>query len=334
MRSFSNGFLLFMAITWFPVTALAAPSLDRAIIKSDFIKVNGVKLHYLDWGGKGKAILFLAGAGHSAYIFSDLAPQLTDRFRVLGLTRRGHGQSEQPAIGYDTATLVEDIRQFLTALKIKRVTLIGHSMAGDEMTHFAGLYPERIDKLVYLDAAYDRSQISEGYLLSSLAETFALLAPTKQDFASVESWRNWLQHKRYGFWSAALEADMQQTIKITPQGIRSVMSDEVVQALARGTETFHPDFTKVKAPAPSFYAVTTMATFFWLNNDSDPQIRQKTQSFLDTWLIPNQRKQIERFKQETGKGKVIEMPGVSHFLFIQKQPEVVREIRAFLLKKG
>jgi hypothetical protein len=34
------------------------------------------------------------------------------------------------------------------------------------------------------------------------------------------------------------------------------------------------------------------------------------------------------------KGKVIEMPGVSHFMFIQKQPEVVREIRAFLQQKG
>lgn len=191
--------------------------------------------------------MFLAGTGHSAYIFGDLAPQLTDGFHVLGLTRRGHGQSERTATGYDTATLVEDIRKFLDAPQIKRVTLIGHSMVGDEMTRFAGLYPDRVDKLVYFDAAYDRLQTRESYILSSLAEAFALTAPTKQDFASVETWRKWLQHKRYGVWSAGLEADMQQIIKMTPEGIRYVMSNEVAQACVKGSENAHPDYTKVKA---------------------------------------------------------------------------------------
>src|SRR5215216_4138757 len=73
--------------------------LDTSPHKSDFVNVNGVRLHYLDWGGKGKVILFLTGLGNSAHIFDDLAPQFTDQFRVFGMTRRGHGQSDKPEAG-------------------------------------------------------------------------------------------------------------------------------------------------------------------------------------------------------------------------------------------
>ena len=110
---------------------------------------------------RGDTILFLHGLGDTAHIFDDLAPKFTNQFRVLGLTRRGHGQSEKPETGYDTATLVEDIRQFLDALKIERVILVGHSLAGDELTRFAGEHPDRVIKLVYLDAAYDRAGLPE-----------------------------------------------------------------------------------------------------------------------------------------------------------------------------
>ena len=88
--------------------------------QSEFITANHVKLHYLDWGGKGKTLLFLHGLGDTAHIFDVLAPKFTNEFRVLGLTRRGHGESEIPEGGYDTETRVEDIRQFLDALKISR----------------------------------------------------------------------------------------------------------------------------------------------------------------------------------------------------------------------
>ena len=78
---------------------------------SGFVNVNGIRLHYLDWGGSGPALIFLTGMGSSAYIYNRFAPRFTDKFRVLGLTRRGHGDSDYPDTGYDADTLVEDIRQ-------------------------------------------------------------------------------------------------------------------------------------------------------------------------------------------------------------------------------
>jgi pimeloyl-ACP methyl ester carboxylesterase len=48
--------------------------------KSEFLRVNGVRLHYLDWGGSGPTLIFLTGMGSSAYIFNQFAPRFTDRW--------------------------------------------------------------------------------------------------------------------------------------------------------------------------------------------------------------------------------------------------------------
>jgi len=131
--------------------------MDKSPHKSDFVNVNGIRLHYLDWSGNGPVLLFLPGLGCNAHIFDEFAPRFTDKFHVLALTRRGHGDSDYPETGYDIDTLTEDIRQFMDCLKLEQVILAGHSLAGIELSHFAALYPERVLKLIFLDAAYDRS---------------------------------------------------------------------------------------------------------------------------------------------------------------------------------
>lgn len=73
---------------------------------------NGIRLHYLDWGGKGEALLFLAGSGDNAHAFDEMAPKFTDRFRVLALTRRGYGESDKPETGCDVATLTGEFGRY------------------------------------------------------------------------------------------------------------------------------------------------------------------------------------------------------------------------------
>ena len=126
-----------------------------------FLSVNGVRLHYVDWGGDGQPLLFLTGLGDSAHRFDEFASSFVDRFHVLGLTRRGQAESGKPSNGYDTSTLAGDVKGFLDALKIKRVNIVGHSIAGDEMTLLAGRYHDSVAKLVYMDAAYDRARSYE-----------------------------------------------------------------------------------------------------------------------------------------------------------------------------
>src|SRR5215471_15657614 len=143
-----------------PHTNLSAqggsPAVDNSPHTVGFVTANGVRLEYLDWGGSGDALLLLAGGGNDAHIFDTFASKFVDRWHVVGLSRRGFGASEKPATGYDTVTRVEDVRHFLDAIKIRRTHIAGHSLAGDEMTLFASMYPDRVSRLVYLDAALDR----------------------------------------------------------------------------------------------------------------------------------------------------------------------------------
>src|ERR1700694_3508621 len=130
---------------------------DPSPHKVVMIRNKGVALESLDWGGRGEAMLLLAGLGSSAHIYDNFAVRFTDRFRVVALTRRGLGQSDTPENGYDMLTLVDDIRQCMDALGINRAVVVGHSFGAAEAAVFARTYPDRVVKVVYLDGAYEPS---------------------------------------------------------------------------------------------------------------------------------------------------------------------------------
>src|SRR6476619_1242672 len=135
---------------------------DSSLHSIRFVAVaRGVRLEVLDWGGSGPPLVFLSGLQDVAHGFDEFAPQFIDHHHVLAITRRGYGASSQPDSGYDLAGRVADLRAVLDSLRLPRVALVGHSIAGDELTAFAGTYPARVTSLVYLDAAYDHSNLQQ-----------------------------------------------------------------------------------------------------------------------------------------------------------------------------
>jgi len=113
-----------------------------------------VRLEVLDWGGSGRSVVLLAGAGNSAHVFDDIAPKLSQFCHVFGVTRRGFGASSQPPFGYDDQRLA-DVLAVIDALSLASPVLIGHSMAGQEMTTLARQHSERLSGLVNLDTLGD-----------------------------------------------------------------------------------------------------------------------------------------------------------------------------------
>jgi pimeloyl-ACP methyl ester carboxylesterase len=82
------------ARTWAPASPLPA---NTSAPKTGFVTADGMKLHYLDWGGSGETILFLPGFNDTAHVYDHFAPRFTDQFHVIGLTRRGVGESDKPS---------------------------------------------------------------------------------------------------------------------------------------------------------------------------------------------------------------------------------------------
>jgi pimeloyl-ACP methyl ester carboxylesterase len=124
---------------------------------SGFVTVNGLKLHFLDHGGAGKpALVCIHGLTGNAHNFDGLALHLAPAYHVLALDVRGRGDSEWgPAIDYTPQNYLSDLRGFLDALAIRRVTLIGTSMGGMISMLFAGGHPERVERLVLNDIGPD-----------------------------------------------------------------------------------------------------------------------------------------------------------------------------------
>ena len=141
-----------------------------------------VRLEVLDWGGSGMPLILLAGLGNTAHVFDDLAPKLTSDYHVYGITRRGFGASNVPASGYSADRLGDDVLAVLDALKLDRPVLVGHSIAGEELSSVATRHPERVAGLIYLDAAYSnafyhRSRGTLGIDLEQLRKKLDQLQP-------------------------------------------------------------------------------------------------------------------------------------------------------------
>jgi pimeloyl-ACP methyl ester carboxylesterase len=138
------------------LVALQAPLwTDPAPHRVQFVTVSdGVQLEALDFGGTGQPIVLLAGLGNTAHVFDEFAPKLTGLAHVYAITRRGYGASSRPDSGYDVARLGEDVFTVIDSLGLEKPVLLGHSIAGQELSYLAVRHRDRIAALIYVEAAY------------------------------------------------------------------------------------------------------------------------------------------------------------------------------------
>jgi len=118
------------------------------------VRVNGLRLHVLEWGTPGRpALCFLHGGAAHAHWFDLVTPAFADRFHVIALDQRGHGESQWagPA-AYATQDFVGDLVGVMDTLGWQRVTVVGHSMGGHNAMVFAAWHPERVSRLVIVDS--------------------------------------------------------------------------------------------------------------------------------------------------------------------------------------
>ena len=120
--------------------------------------VNGLTLRALEWGTPGRPVLcFLHGGSAHAHWWDAVAPAFADRYHVLALDQRGHGESDWPSppaegTAYATADFVSDLRELMDAVGCERMSLCGHSMGGHNSMAFAAWHPERVHRLIVVDS--------------------------------------------------------------------------------------------------------------------------------------------------------------------------------------
>ena len=279
-------------------------------------------LEVLDWGGNGQPILFLTGLGNTAHVFVDFAPKFTDKFHVYVMSRRGYGASEQTANGYGVDTLANDILAVTKALQLNKVILIGHSIAGDEISKFASSYPDRVDKVIYLDAAYDRTNLDS---LNSYMPAFP--DPTTHDLSSLESIKNFMA-KSTGI--SMPDEELKNSIVFSSDGrYQKHITPEFIDALIlKGVE--RPDYNNINCPALAIYAIlTSVNQLFPFYASLDPENKKRADTSF-AFFANYAQEQRETFKKEVKNGTVKEIKGAHHYVFISNPVETEKLIREFL----
>ena len=118
------------------------------------VRLGGLRFHYVDWGNAHLPhVVLLHGGSLTAHTWDMTALLLRDRYHLVALDQRGHGDSDwTPHVEDDTgALMIEDTRAFIEHLGYEHLTLVGMSMGGINAFHHAARHPEGLDALVIVD---------------------------------------------------------------------------------------------------------------------------------------------------------------------------------------
>jgi esterase len=122
--------------------------------KDKYLDVKGLRLHYLDWGEKGKQpMLLLHGFMAHAHSWDDFASDFRERYHIIALDQRGHGDSQwSEDEAYSLDDHFSDIATLVEVLELKDLILVGHSMGGRNALFYTSCHPQNVERLILVDA--------------------------------------------------------------------------------------------------------------------------------------------------------------------------------------
>ncbi len=245
-----------------------------------FIEVNGLRLHYLDWGSPEKPpFIMLHGISRVAHQFDHLAPYFTANYHVMAIDMRGHGDSAwSPEGAYVVEDYVRDLEAFADQLHLANLTLLGNSTGGRVVQVYAGLHPDRVARLVVEDVGPERT--------NEIASAF-----TRQVEAEKDGWAS----------EDELVAYLKKTNAKTPEPILRTYAHFASRARADGRIVWKRDPNLAKGFVPTelwrFVGQITCPTIYILGGASR--------------IVPPETQ--EKLKATLPNVQIVVMPGLGHY---------------------
>ncbi len=291
---------------------------------------DGVDLEVLDWGGRGRALVLLAGSGNTAHVFDEFAPKLTGFAHVYAITRRGYGASSRPPTGYDDQRLADDVLAVLRTLRIESPVLAGHSMAGGELTTLGVQHSERLSGLVYLDALGDPrdwpgSDPAYIELFRRLpAEMRGPAGGPNETPLTLEAYRA-RQVKNEGF--AFPESELRNIRTINEDGTMGAFRAPRWVHQASGDGQKKRDYRGIRVPVLALMEMPGGKSKYEPKNDEEraatEAFNRATAAYVERW--------IANLKIGVPDARVVDLPGAGHYVFLTREPAVLNEIKGFVV---
>ncbi|HEV2709980.1 MAG TPA: alpha/beta hydrolase [Edaphobacter sp.] len=302
------------------LVACAMAQTDLSSHKVQRITVEpGVQLEVLDWGGSGRPLIFLAGAGDTAHRFDGFAPQFTAHHHVYGITRRGFGASSRPAPAngnYTADHLGADVLAVMKALDIERPVLVGHSIAGQELSSIGSRFPEKVSGLIYLDAAtgfafYDPARPPIAVEMNDIKRRIDEI-----EAGGVDEQKKLLElETAVARFETVLHQTNKEVANLPPLPPRSPID----AALNFGAQRY----TSIRVPVLAIYACPHNWDRFPANDAA-----RKAALVADDTARCNEW--ANAFSRGVPGVRVVQIPNADHYVYLSNQAQVVSEMNAFL----
>ena len=293
--------------------------------KSQFVDVGqNVRLEVLDWGGSGRPVVLLAGMGNDAHIFDRFAPKLTPSLHVYGITRRGFGASGKPAPtidNYSASRLGDDVVSVINSLHLERPVLIGHSIAGEELSSVGTRFPDKIAGLIYLDAAY-------GYALydSTSGDWLLDMLEVQRRLAALQAGQ--VNDEKH------FMGDLATSVSRLDKDLKDVNRDMAAMpslsppppprpAVFTAIQFGEQKFTQIGVPVLAIFAVPH-------NFDAIFHGNPRGKALMISNDLARTSKQIEALKTAVPSARIVRLPNADHYVFNSNEAQVLHAITAFL----
>ena len=287
---------------------------------------NGIQIETLDWGGSGPPIVFLSGLGNTAHIFDDFAVNFSPEYRVVALSRRGFGASSKPETGYTTADRSGDVIGVLDALQIESATIVGHSIAGDELSFLGVNFPDRVNGLIYLDA-FD---YGDGALMEAFStmppDAMAFDTPTARDSLSTQHFRAYM-HRTQEIQFPLSEICAQWNVDADAHLINMTASSMAMPGIMGGLH--ESEFEKISTPVLGIFAPPASMLRDEQRATLSPEVRRQfnaTERKFHFWRAD----QLNRFETRLPDPQVHVLESAHHYVFISNSRETVQLMLDFL----
>jgi len=294
-----------------------------------FVSVgDNVRLEVLDWGGSGRSVVLLAGGGDTAHVFDDFAPKLTAHDHVYGITRRGFGASGYAEAGDVAERLGEDVLAVIDALQLNKPILVGHSIAGGELSWMANTHPNRIAGLVYLEAGY--SYAFDNGKGSATMEMMKLQAPQPPppnavDLVSFNALQKYDDRVNgFQFPEAELREERQSKADGSVGNWRNPPGGPMLMKLITG----EPKYTKILVAALFIFA-NPHSLGPWVDSNPDASVHTAAKAYTTALTILTQKQEMA-VEHGVPAARVITLHDANHYVFLSNRTDVLRCISAFL----
>ena len=208
--------------------SVGVPFAVEATPADGYVDANGLRFHYLDWGRRDRpVVLMLHGFAQTCHMWDFAALSLSDRYRVLALDQRGHGDTDWAPDGdYSIGTQQRDMVAVVAALGLADFVLVGLSMGARNAVVYAAERPEQVRALVAVDWAPETRRAGAQNVMRFVEE------PDELD--SVEEFVDRVRRYSHRRPAEQIRASLLHNLKRLPSGKWTWKYDRVLRSPERG----------------------------------------------------------------------------------------------------